>query len=99
MLSTMEITKMYKGTKITLRADLYKAKKSGSKSSQTGSAGEQCCEISQPAKFAGCEFFATLPNSTNSSLSSAFLLQMSFEMIMHLRVRLEFVVFELARRK
>ena len=53
MLSTKEITKMCKGTKFTSRADLYKAKKSGSKSSQTGSAGEQCYEISQPAKFTG----------------------------------------------
>ena len=34
MLSTKEITKMYKGTKITSRVDLYKATKSGSKSSQ-----------------------------------------------------------------
>ena len=56
MLSIKEITKMCKGTKITSRADLYKAKKVGQKAVKTGSAGEQCCEISKPAKFAGCEF-------------------------------------------
>ena len=39
MLSTKEIAKMYKGTKITSRENLYKAKQSGLKRSQTGSAG------------------------------------------------------------
>ena len=66
MLSTEEITKMYKGTKITSRADLYKAKKSGSKSSQTGSAREQCCGISQVANFHNIakfhSFFLLLPS-------------------------------------
>ena len=84
---------MCKGTKITSRADLNKAKKSGSKSNQTGSGGEQCYEICR------LRIFETLPNSTVSSFSFAFLLQMSSEMIMHLRVWLGFVVFESARRK
>ena len=40
MLNTKEITKMCKGTKITSRADLYKAKKAGQKVVKTGSARE-----------------------------------------------------------
>ena len=49
---------MYKGIKITLREKLYKAKQKGDQKAVNSrcSAGEQCCEISQPAKFAGCEF-------------------------------------------
>ena len=74
MLSTKEITKMCKGTKITSRVDLYKAKQSGSKSSQTG---EQCCKISIVLSF-----------------SFAFFLQISTGSIMHLRIRLGFIVFE-----
>ena len=51
MLSTKEIKKMCKGTKITSWADLYKEKKTGQKAVKIGSAGEQCCEISQVANF------------------------------------------------
>ena len=50
MLSTKEITKMYKGTKITSRVDLYKTIKSGSKSNQ------------QECKGVVLRNFATLPN-------------------------------------
>ena len=53
-LSTKEITKMYKGTKITSRANWYKAKQSGSKSSQIGSAGGAVLQNLQPAKFPLC---------------------------------------------
>ena len=99
MLSTKEITKMYKGTKITSRVDLYKTKQSGSKSSQTGSAGGAVLR-----NFLTCEIyrfvnFCNTANFTYSSFSSAFLLQISSEMIMHLRVRLGFVVFKSTRRK
>ena len=57
MLSTKEITKMYKGTDITSRVDLYKTIKSGSKSNQRSLAKFRNlrnftgCEISQLAKF------------------------------------------------
>ena len=54
---------MYKGTKITLRAKLYKAKqKAGQKA--VNSRWEQCCENSQPAKFAGCQFLQPCKVST-----------------------------------
>ena len=39
--------------------------------------GEQCCEISQPAKFAGCEFSQPCKIFTEHSFSSAFFLQIS----------------------
>ena len=99
MLSTKEITKMYKGTKITSRVDLYKATKSGSKSSQQECRGAVLrnfagCEFSQLAKFAGCEFLQPCKIFTVSSFSSAFLLQISSGLIMHLRIRLGFIVFE-----
>ena len=102
MLSTKEITKMYKGSKITSRADLYKAKKTGQKA--VNLQGSSVAKLHRLQKSATCEIyklriFATLPNSTVSSSSSAFLLQMSSEMIMHLGVQLGFVVFESARRK
>ena len=51
---------MYKGTKITSRENLYKAKQSGSKSSQTGSVGGavlrnlQVTNFRNPAKFPLC---------------------------------------------
>ena len=50
MLSTKEITKVYKGTKITSRVDLYKTIKRRVKKQSTAGAGEQCYKISQPAK-------------------------------------------------
>ena len=50
MLSTKEITKVYKGTKITSRVDLYKTTKRRVKKQSTAGIGEQCCEISQTAK-------------------------------------------------
>ena len=46
MLSNKEITKMFKGNKITSSVDLYKTTKGGS----TTGMQEQCCKISQPAK-------------------------------------------------
>ena len=46
MLRTKEITKMYKGTNITSRVDLYKTTKSGSRSSQQQECREQCCSKS-----------------------------------------------------
>ena len=54
MLSTKEITKLYKGTKITLRVDLYKTTKSGSKSS-TGVQGSSVAKFRKLKKFAGCK--------------------------------------------
>ena len=54
MLSTKEITKLYKGTKITLRVDLYKTTKSGSKSS-TGVQGSSVTKFRKLKKFAGCK--------------------------------------------
>ena len=95
MLSTKEITKMYKRIKITSRVDLYKAtKKVGQKAVNNMCAGEQCCEISQPAKFAGCEFSQPCKIFTVSSFSLAFLLQISSGSIMHLRIRIGFIMFE-----
>ena len=55
---------------------------------------EQCCEILQPAKFAGCEFSQPCKISTDISFSLAFLLQISSGSIMHLRIRLGFIIFE-----
>ena len=89
MLSTKEITKMCKGTKITSRVDLYKTTKSGSKTSQQSEV-----QGSSVAKFTGCEFSQPCQISTMSSFSSAFLLQISSGSIMHLRIRLGFIVFE-----
>ena len=42
---------MYKGTKITLRAKLYKTKQKAGQKAVNNRCREQCCEISQPAKF------------------------------------------------
>ena len=85
---------MYKGTKITLRAKLYKAKqKAGQKAVKAG-AMEQCCEISQPTKFAGCEFSQPYKTFNDPSCSLTFLLQISSGLIMHLQIRLGFIVFE-----
>ena len=60
MLSTKEITKMCKGTKITSRVDLYKTTKSGSKSNQqqecmgTVLRNLQVANFWNPAKFPMC---------------------------------------------
>ena len=88
MLSTKEITKMCKGTKITSRVDLYKTTKSVSKSSQQQkcrgavlrSAGEQCCEISQPAKFRNpAKFPLCLPSLLNFCSKSPLVRSCIFE--------------------
>ena len=50
MLSNKEIITMSKGTKIISRANLYKAKQKAGQKQSTAGAGEQCCEISQPAQ-------------------------------------------------
>ena len=54
MLSTKEITKMYKGTKITSRVDLYKTTKSRSKNSQQQECRGAVLRNSHLAKFPLC---------------------------------------------
>ena len=91
---------MSKGTKITSRAILYKAKqKAGQKAVNSKCRGAMLrnfagCENSQPAKFVGCEFSQPYKIFTEPSSSSAFLLQISSGSSVHLRIRLGFIVFE-----
>ena len=85
---------MYKGTKITLRAKLYKAKqKAGQKAVNSRYRGAvlrnfATCENSQVANFHNPEKFP------QPSFSFAFLLQIYSDLITHLRIRLGFILFE-----
>ena len=69
---------MYKGTIITSRAKMYKAKQKAGQKKSTAGAGEQCCKISQTAKirrlrnFATCEISQPCKTFTEFSFSSAF---------------------------
>ena len=82
MLNTKEITKVYKGTKITSRVDLYKTTKRQVKKQSSGAGSNVAkfsilrkftgCQISQPAKFAGCEFSQPYKFITELSFSSVF---------------------------
>ena len=100
MLSNKEITTMSKGTKITSREILYKAKqKAGQKAVNSRCRGAvlrnfTTCENLQVTKFAGCEFLQPCKIFTELSISSTFLLQISSGTIMHLQIRLGFIVFE-----
>ena len=92
MLSNKEITKVYKGTKITSRVDLYKTTKRWVKKQSTG-VGSNVVKFRnlrnlQVANFRNPKIFTEL------SFSSAFLLQISSGSIMHLRIQLGFIVFE-----
>ena len=94
MLNDKEITIMSKGTKITSRAILYKAKqKEGQKA-----VNSRC--RSSVAKFRNLRILqvANFRNPANFSLNfpslQHFVLHFSSGSIMHLRIRLRFVVFE-----
>ena len=86
---------MYKGTKITLRANLYKAKqKAGQKAVNSRCRGAvlrnfATCENSQVANFRNPAKFP------QPSFSFSFFLQIYFDSIMHLRIWLDFILFEL----
>ena len=94
MLSTKEITKNVQRNQNYIKGRFLKSQKKKKRVKKQSN-----WQGSSVAKFRMLRIFATLPNSIVSSFSSAFLFQMSLEMIMHLRVRLGFVVFESAQRK
>ena len=90
---------MYKGTKITLRAKLYKDKQKAGQKVVNSRCRGVVLRNSQVAKICNLRRnlqVATFCNSANFPLpsSSAFLLQISSGSIMHLRIRLGFIVFE-----
>ena len=94
MLSNKEITIMSKEPKLHQGKFCTKPNKKRVKKQSTAGAGEQCCKILQPAKFASCEFSQPCKIFTELSFSSVFFLQISSGSIMHLRIRLGFIVFE-----
>ena len=84
MLSIRKLQKCDKEPKLHEGQTCIKPQKGGSKSSQ--GTGEQCCEISQPGKFAGYEFSQPCKISTYLFFSSVFLVLVSSGSIMNLQI-------------
>ena len=100
MLSIRKLQKCAKEPKLHEVKTCIKPQKGGSKSSQGtgGSSVAKFCfagyEISQPAKFTGCEFSQPCKISIDLFFSLVFLVLVSSGSIMNLQIRLGFIVFE-----